>query len=425
LTSAHAASPASDSAAQYDDDIPMGTPVEDEEKEPDAPLHATLDMALPTELRPPPLEATQVIEHRPSRRGEDDIDATLDDPGQAPPAARRPASAEMQLDATMAVAGYRIQPERRASARASGQLLVAVPDKPEAPARKLGEILIEAGKLTHDQLQEALELAQASGQKLGRVLLSAGAVTPDALCRAVSMQLNLPMTVLDGDTIPERLRTIFPLAMMMHHNFVPFDDAGAQLCIATSNPLDAATVKDLEKISKRFIQIFIARDDQVGRQLDWMRVKMKTRSRRYLRFEFRQPASYQFSNRAGVRVNRDVYEGTTLNISEGGCLLDSPQPHHADPAELLRRGFFINLSVKTEAGAVWAVGEVREIRLGGGDAGPRWMMGVEFIDISPENRTLLKDVLRNAAQTRRPKSRRVNTPLPVPAEPAAEQALDE
>jgi hypothetical protein len=373
--------------------------------------------------RPAPLEATHAVENTATRRGADPFDATLD--GSAAPT--QDASA---LDATMATEGYRIQPERRSSARASGQRLVAVPEKPEAPLRRLGEILIEAGKLTPEQLQEALELAQATGQKLGRVLLSAGAVTPDALCRAISTQLNLPMTMLEGDTIPDRLRNVFPLALMMHHNFVPFDDAGAQLCIAASTPLDAATVKDLEKISKRFIQVFIARDDQVGRQLDWMRVKMKTRSRRYLRFEFRQPASYQFSNRAGARLNREVYEAVTLNVSEGGCLLDSPEPHHVDPAELLRRGFYINLSVKTEAGAVWAVGEVREIRLGGDANGPRWLMGVEFIDLSPENRALLKDVLRDAAQARRPKSKHFNTPVPAAAEPPAteapapEQALD-
>ena len=238
------------------------------------------------------------------------------------------------------------------------------------------------GKLTAEQMDEALAEAQTTGERIGRCLLRWELIQPDVLCRALSIQTSLPMTVLDGDAMPDNLSKLFPLALMNCH-FVPFDETRAVVCVAACNPLEQELLKELEKNLKKVIEVFLAREDQVARQLDWLRVKLKTRSRRTLRFA-RLQISYQFCDRLGVRTDKEIHEGSTLNISEGGYLLDGPQSAE-DPGEMLKKGFlYINACLKLDAGEIWAICEVREIRLVDEAPKPRWLLGVEILDINTE-----------------------------------------
>lgn len=292
-----------------------------------------------------------------------------------------------------------IQVERRAGQRESGQMTVslgptAAPGAPTA-TKRLGEVLIQMGKLTAEQVEEVLRLSLESGQRIGRCLLAWELVPPDVLCRALSIQSGLPMTVLEGDAIPEKLNKIFPLPMMMRHSFVPFDDAAAVLCVAACNPLDAETLKELERISRKVIEVFLAREDQVARQLDWMRVKMKTRSRRSLRYKMSLALMYQFCSRLGVRSDKEVHQGTTVNISEGGMLIDSAQAP-GDPGAMLQNGLYVNVCLKPAIGEIWAICDVREIRLLPDTVPPRWLLGLEIVDINEESRARLRELFSTA-----------------------------
>jgi hypothetical protein len=295
------------------------------------------------------------------------------------------------------------QTERRAAARESGQLTVSLGPAaaPGAPTstKKLGEVLVQMGKLTPQQVEEVLRLSLESGQRIGRCLLAWELVPPDVLCRALSIQSGLPMTVLEGETIPERLNKIFPLPMMMRHSFVPFDESSAVLCVAACNPLDTETQKELERISHKVVEVFLAREDHVARQLDWMRVKMKTRSRRSLRYKMSLSVVYQFCSRLGARTDKEVYQGTSVNLSEGGLLVESPQAP-GDPGEMLLNGLYVNICLKPAIGEIWAICDVREIRLVPDSAPPRWLLGLEIVDINEESRARLQDLFRTAKSTR-------------------------
>jgi len=58
--------------------------------------------------------------------------------------------------------------------------------------KKLGEILIEAGVITPEQLGGALEDQKRYGGKLGTILLERHLITEDEYIRALTTQLQLP-----------------------------------------------------------------------------------------------------------------------------------------------------------------------------------------------------------------------------------------
>jgi hypothetical protein len=55
-------------------------------------------------------------------------------------------------------------------------------------AKLLGQVLMESGMISIDELNEAIEIQKSSGQKLGDILLSLGVVTEEELQMALSFQ---------------------------------------------------------------------------------------------------------------------------------------------------------------------------------------------------------------------------------------------
>lgn len=55
-------------------------------------------------------------------------------------------------------------------------------------SKRLGQILMETGMLTIDDLNEALDTQKSTGQKLGEVLLNLSMVTQEELDMALSFQ---------------------------------------------------------------------------------------------------------------------------------------------------------------------------------------------------------------------------------------------
>ena len=57
---------------------------------------------------------------------------------------------------------------------------------------KIGELLIDAGKITQDQLNEALNVQKEKGGKLGDVLVHLGCLTDLDFAQVLGKQLNVP-----------------------------------------------------------------------------------------------------------------------------------------------------------------------------------------------------------------------------------------
>lgn len=55
----------------------------------------------------------------------------------------------------------------------------------------LGQVLMEAGMMTIDDLNAALEIQKSTGQKLGEVLLGMGVVTAEQLKMALEFEKDV------------------------------------------------------------------------------------------------------------------------------------------------------------------------------------------------------------------------------------------
>ncbi len=266
--------------------------------------------------------------------------------------------------------------------------------------KKIGEVLVHMGRLTPMQVDEALVRARANGERLGRYLVRMGVVSPEVLCRALALQSGLPMTDLTGVEVPDKLARLFTHPIMARYAFVPFDEAKTFICIAAGTPLKSSIVRELEATINKKIEVFLAQEEQVLRLLDHLHLKQNRKARKHVRYDLSVPVRYQFTSRLGTPAEPNAHEGVTINASEGGFLIEGTPTALGSPEEMRRRGLCASVVLNSADGhAVHALCQLRAIREKERKAAedPRWLLGMEIVEMSVEDRRRLKELCIKSA----------------------------
>ena len=64
--------------------------------------------------------------------------------------------------------------------------------------RKIGEILIDEGQITAEQLDAALEAASGTAKRIGEVLQEQGVCNEETIVKALAEQFGMTFIALDG-----------------------------------------------------------------------------------------------------------------------------------------------------------------------------------------------------------------------------------
>jgi general secretion pathway protein E len=124
--------------------------------------------------------------------------------------------------------------------------------------KRLGEILIERGKLDQATLERALRLQQESDERLGALLVTLGVVAQRDVADALAEQLALPLV--DAASYPEfpileeRVSTRF----LRETRVLPLREDDAEVALAMADPTDAYTIGALQMVTGRAVRPMVA-----------------------------------------------------------------------------------------------------------------------------------------------------------------------
>ena len=105
------------------------------------------------------------------------------------------------------------------------------------PARKrLGEILIEAGLVSAQDIELALREGQQKGQPLGQVLVRMGKINNEQLGKALSIQFQVKYVCLSKIDIPKSLFELLPEEFMRDKHVLPIGKERGRLVVAMVDP---------------------------------------------------------------------------------------------------------------------------------------------------------------------------------------------
>jgi type IV pilus assembly protein PilB len=113
--------------------------------------------------------------------------------------------------------------------------------------KKLGELLIDEGLVTSDQVVEALKEQKKTGEPIGEILVSYGSVSEWDIARTLANQFQLPFIHTAKYTIATDVIELIPAEVLQRYQCVPLDRFDDVLTVAVAGPLTANMIEELEK----------------------------------------------------------------------------------------------------------------------------------------------------------------------------------
>ncbi len=132
---------------------------------------------------------------------------------------------------------------------------------------RLGDLLISAGLITQEQLEEGLALQKGSGKRLGTVLQENGFITESELIEALQMQLGIEFIDLSKVNIPTELVQVVPKNIAKQYQVVPVRMARDELYIAMADPLNFYAIEEVRKAARRKVIPMVAMSAAVERAI--------------------------------------------------------------------------------------------------------------------------------------------------------------
>ena len=112
--------------------------------------------------------------------------------------------------------------------------------------RRLGQILVDLGYLTEDQLWDVLEeQKQSPGEVIGQVAIRLGLVTDEQVTEALAEQWGMPVVNLSETNIPPKVLELVPETMASIYHIMPISFRDNVLTVAMADPQNVAALDDL------------------------------------------------------------------------------------------------------------------------------------------------------------------------------------
>ena len=127
----------------------------------------------------------------------------------------------------------------------------------------LGEILLNKGLITKEQLFEAIALQKKSNEYLGKVLIDKCYVSHDAVCQALSEQLKIRYVKLADFKLNTNALYLLPDYIVKQHKVLPIDINQNELIVAMADPLNLFIIQEIKDLSGYHIVPVLTREEEI------------------------------------------------------------------------------------------------------------------------------------------------------------------
>lgn len=135
-----------------------------------------------------------------------------------------------------------------------------------AARKRLGDLLLEAGVITEQQLTHALE-NKSRDEKLGDFFIKENVLTEQQLIEVLEFQLGIPHISLNQYSIDPELLHLVPAELAKRANIMPIRRERNKLFIAMADPMDYFAIEEVRMATGCQIETSIAAKDDLYRTI--------------------------------------------------------------------------------------------------------------------------------------------------------------
>ncbi len=132
---------------------------------------------------------------------------------------------------------------------------------------RLGDILINNGAITQEQLDKALALQKSRHERLGTILIDEGIINEQLLIETLEVQLGIDFIDLSKVRIPIELASLVPRSIARRHGVVPVRLNKDELTLAMSDPLNFVALEEVRTATRKRILPKIATTAAVNKAI--------------------------------------------------------------------------------------------------------------------------------------------------------------
>ncbi|MEO0292929.1 MAG: type IV-A pilus assembly ATPase PilB [candidate division WOR-3 bacterium] len=112
--------------------------------------------------------------------------------------------------------------------------------------QRIGEILIQAGKITPEQLKFALQKQKQVAKRLGAILIEEGFITDSELAKVLSLQFRVPSIDIKPEDVDKSVISLINNDMAQRYQVFPIRRKGGRLVLGMVNPGDLEAIDAVE-----------------------------------------------------------------------------------------------------------------------------------------------------------------------------------
>ena len=165
--------------------------------------------------------------------------------------------------------------------------------------RDIGDLLVENGQITDEELEHALQEAEKSAEPTGRVLLRLGLITEDNLKTVLELNYGVNYLDLKKATPDPNIIALLPKDVALAHTVVPAHRAGNRLTIAMVTPSDNEGLEKAKEYLKNWqLHTAVCTDDGFQDFVKRAYQAETTEGNKFPEMEFMELANEQSADKA-------------------------------------------------------------------------------------------------------------------------------
>lgn len=164
---------------------------------------------------------------------------------------------------------------------------------------RIGDLLVQAGYITEDQLKEALgKQKESGGKRIGQVLIEMGYVSEQQMLMALANRLDLHVIDLGSYTIDPDTVKLIPKQMAEQYVMLPIGQENGEVILAVNDPLNLYAIEDIRQTIGMPIRTVIAQEHVLKAAIDYQ----------YAGIKAKMAAENANANTAGVNLDELVID---------------------------------------------------------------------------------------------------------------------
>jgi type II secretory ATPase GspE/PulE/Tfp pilus assembly ATPase PilB-like protein len=134
--------------------------------------------------------------------------------------------------------------------------------------KRLGQMLVEAGLLSEEDVAQAAAEAREANMRLGEYVVQKGLVTAEALALALSTQLGLRFLDLMRTNVQHEATELVPAEVCREHTLIPVETDGRSLLVVMADPGNIQIIEELRSMTGLDIKPAVGIPDEIRRAIN-------------------------------------------------------------------------------------------------------------------------------------------------------------